>query len=316
MSLADKHPNLLSVLILTGILLLAIGYGIATYRGQPGRKSFNVDESYRLPYDLKDPAQLLTLPEVLTEISGLAFYRDSKVFTIQDESGVLYLFDLDGQQIERTIEFGKDRDYEGVAYTGGEDVYVLEKDGDLHHVSRLDTNVVEADKMETLFSYRNDTEGVCYDERTRRLLIVPKETELESQQQSENQRGIYAFDLPTGRLLDDPVYTIDEYELGQIVYGKRKRYLFKPSGIAIEPSTGYIYLIASVGKVLVVINRNSEILHVELLERKFFRQPEGITFTDKEELLISSEGSGRKPTLARFARMAFPDPVSKSDNNE
>ncbi len=178
---------------------------------------------------------------------------------------------------------------------------MLEKDGDIHYFT-YDTaqEKVDAKKWETAFSYRNDTEGFCYDPVRNRLLIAPKEQGLDPSGDPE-VRGIYAFDLEDKELRPNPVFRVNQKELGEIIYGKPDSYLFKPSAIAVEPKTGNLYLLASVGRILIVLNRENEILHVELLDKKTFRQPEGIAFTESGELLISSEADGRHAILARYS---------------
>lgn len=312
-----QKPNLLSVILLAGIMILAIGYGVATYRGKPGQRSFSTDSTYQFGYDFRNPSQVLGLPQELNEVSGLSSYQPGKVIAIQDEDGLLFVYDLEKQEVIERSRFGKDRDYEGVAIADSL-VFVLEKDGDLHRVKLPLQPEYDADKYETEFSYRNNTEGVCYDPIEDRLLLVPKEEDLDPDLKADNRRGIYAFDLLDGELLAEPVYVIDEIDLGQIVYGDSNRYLFKPSGIAVEPGTGNIFLLASVGKILIVIDRNSQILHVELLDNKLFPQPEGITFDTNGDLLISSESRpGRSASIVRFVKQDTPMPRhSEESTNE
>ena len=313
-----QKPNLLSLVLLAAIMILAIGYGVATYRGKPGQRSFSPDSRYEFAYDFRNPAQVYSLPSELKELSGLASYEAGRVIAVQDEDGLLFVYDLEKQQVTQRSRFGKDRDYEGVALTDTM-VYVLEKDGDLHRVKLPLKPEYDADKYETEFSYRNDTEGLCYDPSEDRLLLVPKEEDLDPDLRAENRRGIYAFDLADGKLVTQPAYVVDEIDLGQIIYGgDSDRYLFKPSGIAVEPGTGFIFLLASVGKILIVLDRNSQIIHVELLDHKLFPQPEGITFDTNGDLLISSESRpGRSASIVRYTKQDAPiTPPSEESTNE
>ena len=75
-------------------------------------------------------------------------------------------------------------------------------------------------------------------------------------------------------------------------------YKFKPSAIAIHPRSGYIYLLASVGKILMVVDpASNQIMHIQLLNEKEFPQPEGMAFDANNHLLISSEGVDGRPVL-------------------
>ena len=88
----------------------------------------------------------------------------------------------------------------------------------------------------------------------------------------------------------DPVFTVAEREIGNIIGNGGKPHNFKPSALAIHPRSGNLYILASVGKTLIVLGEDNRILHVELLDPELFPQPEGLAFSDEGHLLISSEG--------------------------
>lgn len=291
---------MLSILILGVVVLIAGTYGMLTYTQSPDLEHYAVDPDYSFAYNFDRPDQVFKLPSDLKEISGLSGYNQDTVLAIQDEDGEVFMINTKTGEIVRSMTFGKDRDYEGIARKG-DTVYVLERDGDLHQFT-IEAGVDKYDsrKIETSFSYRNDTEGIAYDELTNTLLIVPKEQELNPTKEEDYRHGIYSFDLSKGRLLGQPSFYIDEFEVGEAIYGKRARFAFKPSGIAIHPETKDLYLIASVGKIMVVIDRESQIKHIEVLRENIFRQPEGLDFAANGDLYISSEGRGGKAVLARY----------------
>lgn len=301
MSLLNR-PNLLSLIILGGIVLLAGLYGAITYTNAPDLEHYVVDENYNWPFNFDRP-EVVKLPKKLKEISGLeGWNQPGQLLAVQDEDGVFFIVDANNGTIVEEFNFGKDRDYEGIARKGN-DIYVLERDGDLHHLAFTAGQAeYEAEKLETDFSYRNDTEGICYDPETNSLLIVPKEDQFVSAEENNYQRGIYSFDLNTLSMRTEPTYVIDQFAVGQVVYGKNRPYLMKPSGVSVDPITKDIFVIASVGNIMVVIDRDSKIKHIELLKEKIFRQPEGICFDAEGNLYISSEGRGSKGVIASLPR--------------
>ncbi len=302
-----ESPNLISVVILLAVLAIAAGYVAFTLSQRPETESFTVDQDYFFPYNFDRLDRVVKLPSDLVEISGLAAgFRPDEVFAIQDELGVLFLVNSRSGEVIQRVSFDKNRDYEGVTRNNKE-MYVLETDGDIHYFSYSDTTTeVSASKMETAFSYRNDTEGICYDSLTNSLLIVPKEQELNPVGKSDPRRGVYSFDLTTETLNSQPTYYIDELEVGQIVYGKNREYTIKPSGIAVDPYSGYVFVISSAGNILVVLDRESQIKHVELLEKGVFGQPEGIAFAQNGDLYVSSEGRSGLGIIATLTRQVQP----------
>lgn len=303
MSLLER-PNLISILILSGVVLIAGAYGLITYTQGPEMEHYDVDPDYGFGFNFERPDKVVKLPDDLEEISGLAgWLNEDDVIAVQDEDGKLFIVDTQTGNIKADFKFGKDRDYEGIARNGS-DIYVLERDGDVHHlVYEEGKEKYDARKIETDFSYRNDTEGIAYDKVTNSLLIVPKEQEL-NPQEDDYRHGVYAVDLESGEMEPQPRFFIDEFAVGEAVYGKRKPYKFKPSGIAVDPVTDDVYVIASVGNLMVVIDRESDIKHIELLKEKTFTQPEGISFNAAGDIFISSEGRGGKAVIVTFRRKA------------
>ena len=314
MSLIEK-PNLLSVIILAGVVVVAGTYGFLTYTQSPDLEHYQVDPDYNFAYNFDRPDDIVELPGELEEISGLSpWMDDNHLLAVQDEDGMLFVLNTSTGQVDFTIVFDKDKDYEGVARTDSA-IYVLEQDGDLHKFTYIEgVTEYSAEKIETDFSYRNDTEGIAYDRRTNSLLIVPKEENLDPSSNEDFRHNIYAYDLELGRLKTQPAYYIDEFEIGQVIYGQPTRFKLKPSGISIDPLTGDIYVIAAVGKIMVVIDRESEIKHIELLKENVFRQPEGLEFNSVGDLYISSEAKGKKAVLAKYSRQQLEE--AKTDQDE
>ena len=75
---------------------------------------------------------------------------------------------------------------------------------------------------------------------------------------------------------------------------------FQPSGIAIHPLTGEIFIISSVGKLLIILDRYGKVLDVKELDPVIFRQPEGICFSPEGEMYISNEGQGGEGYVLKF----------------
>jgi hypothetical protein len=129
-------------------------------------------------------------------------------------------------------------------------------------------------------------------------------------------RAVYSFDLEKEKLLEDPVYLIDLREIDSYrdedsftqfsrklarILGVADPYAnFRPSGIAIHPLTEEIYIISSIGKLMIVLDRDGFILDVQALDPNLFRQPEGICFSPDGELYISNEGMGGRGYILKF----------------
>jgi uncharacterized protein YjiK len=75
---------------------------------------------------------------------------------------------------------------------------------------------------------------------------------------------------------------------------------FRPSGIAVHPKTGQIFILASDGKKLLILSEQGQKEALVSLNPKIYRQPEGICFSPNGDLFISSEGKKGDGYILRF----------------
>ncbi|MEL7221083.1 MAG: SdiA-regulated domain-containing protein [Bacteroidota bacterium] len=300
MNFEINDSTTLTWVIMAGIVSVAVAYSIIAINNKPPQMGFTPVEGYVFPYDIEDGGWRVELPDELEEVSGITSMNPDQVMAIQDEKGILYSVNLNTGNITSTITFDKDRDYEDLCLVG-DHIFILERDGDLYqyHLAQVDS----IHKFETSFSYRNDTESLCFDAKRNRLLMAPKEGAPEGTKIGKNIKGVYAFDILSKSVQPDPICTIAQNEIGRIIGNDGKPHKFKPSAMAIHPSTGYLYILASVGKVLIVVNPTSnQIMHVQLLSEEQFPQPEGLAFDSSDNLLIASEGvAPRAASITRFS---------------
>jgi uncharacterized protein YjiK len=267
-------------------------------------------------YDLGRPDQRFTLPHDLEEISGISWMGEGKLACIEDENGIIYLYSLEDEAINDTRKFNKDGDYEDIEVVGNT-AYVLESKGDIFRVKHFRQDDFKVKRYKTRLSKKNNAEGMAYDFSEERFLIALKGSPAVDKEISfEGYRAVYAFDPGTEKLTQEPVYlvdlrSIDSYrDQGNFAQfsSKLARILgitdpyanFRPSGIAVHPLTGEIYIISSVGKLLIVLDRDGLILGVQALDPGLYRQPEGICFSPGGDLYISSEGRGGKGYILKF----------------
>jgi len=250
-------------------------------------------------YDFSKPDRTYSVEKGLKEISGLAWYKKDHFVTIQDEDGEIYMYDLSKKEVIEKIKFTKDGDFEDIAMVGKK-VYVLRSDGTLFKVKDLGDKDQETKKYKTDLDEGNDTEGLCYDKKNDRLLILCKE---DPGKNMKGLRAIYSWNLKKKKLSKRPVYTVSVDTVKQNLMDqglKTKNFQFKPSGIAVHPKNGKVFIVSSVGKVLVELDSNGRVEKVHRLNKNIFEQPEGICFMQNGDLLISNEGKREKGNILLF----------------
>lgn len=274
------------------------------------------NKEYQFLYTINHPDTTWKLPHKLTEISGLSYISKYRLACNHDEKGSIYIFNLLTGDIERKIDFAKDNDYEGVEIVKN-NAWVLKSNGILYKVKNyLNENKGDVEKYPTILTKKNDTEGLCYDPSTKHLLIACKGHPFVNGKKGKNIKAIYRFDVKAKLLDMDPYLLIDlkfikklkKYntmskwgvELLANLDDSKGDITFQPSGIAINPLTKNIYILAAVGNLLMVYSPQKELQAIINLDTKNHPHPEGICFSPEGILYISNEGKGKKGRITAF----------------
>ncbi len=298
-----KYQNMRSFISNIPIILLFILSGCeATYTNSEKITGYN----------LTSPDVSFILPDILHEISGLTYIDSTSFACIQDENGILFVYDAIRNEIKNQYTFHSNGDYEGITRID-KTIYVLRSDGTLFEISDYKSNDFEVNSYHTGIPAR-DNEGLCYDQNNNRLLIACKGRSGKGSKHKD-KRAIYGFDLMSKTLTKKPVLEFDLQDIKKLALtnkvnltsksNKKGRITepvirFKTSDIAIHPSTGKLFLLSAADHLLFISDMNGNIEHIEKLNPFLFNQPEGITFFENGDMLISNEGKNRKATLLRF----------------
>lgn len=245
------------------------------------------------PYDLLEPNNKYVLPESLEEISGLTYYAPNQLACLNDEHGRMYVFDTREKEIVHRVRFAGTGDFEGIEKVGNE-IFAIKSNGNLYRFNEdISGEVV---KITTPFKSENNVEGLGYDPISGNLLIALKDKG-GVDGKKEKGKTVFGFHIATKSFSEAPLYIIKDKDIERVL-GKSKD--IKPSGIAVHPISGDIYVLASVGRVLIVFNRDGSPKNLSALKRSLFPQPEGITFSPNGDLFISNEREGEGGTILHF----------------
>lgn len=255
-------------------------------------------------YNLSEPDRIIKLAPVLHEVSGITIIDSLYVACVQDENGIVFIVDARSGEIRDKFTFHLPGDYEGIT-RDGRTLYVLRSDGVLFQIS-LNGFSGSLKKSVALGIPRHDNEGLCYDGKNRRLLIVPKHKP-GKESENEGKHPVYGFDLRSESLLEKPVFGLDLKEIKKFAdenniepSGNDSKIRLRPSAIGIHPITNELYILSAASGMLFVFDARGTIKHIEKLEKDIFNMPEGISFFENGDMLISNEGRNRAPTLLRF----------------
>jgi len=244
-----------------------------------------------VPYDSADKVAYeisgrWELPAELREVSGISWMDENQIAAIQDEDGIIFIYDLEKKKVIEEIKFGGAGDYEGLAIEG-DNAYVLESDGTITIIENFEEEDRKVTSYETNFNEKNNMESLWLDFPENQLLVIPKDRDINS----DNMKGVYAFSLDEYKLAYKPVMQLNMNDQVLKHFREKKVYKnFRPSDIAIHPKTKQIYMLEGAKPKLLILDKNGVAKKGYSLNKKVFPQPEGITFSPDGELYISSEG--------------------------
>jgi len=302
------------------LILLVIFMLFVSFCSSHNEKNSSVNNDM-FTYDLNNPDANYKLPSYLEEISGLSYYGKDKIACIQDENAKIYILSLEKEKIINEYKFGEDADYEDIAIVG-KTAFILRNDGEIFRVENFKKQDRQVKRLKTPLKEKNNTEGMAFDALSNSLLISCKGSpSIEKENLYEGYKAVYIFDIEKEKLNKTPHFLIDLERLDSysdhngftklsVKTAKKLRLIesetnFQPSGIAIHPLHDEIYMISSVGKLLIIMNSSGKVLDVHELDAKMFRQPEGICFSPTGDLFISNEGQGGKGYILKFRYNAY-----------
>lgn len=244
---------------------------------------------------MNEPAHVIPLHYDLEEISGLSFFKKNTLLAVQDEKGKLFFIDSKTGKITKEVKFGKSGDYEGVELLDRQ-IYVTTSSGTVFSFSQNESTEVKAPIIKTPFSIKNDVEGLGLIQG--RLTFLSKASG-EIENNGVKGKAAYTLDVKSGKLRPNPLFSFRMKELEDFISGRdhfNKLRDFDPSGLAEHPLNGDIYILTA-DHALLVLTSEFEIKELVKLNRKIYKQPEGICFDPKGKLYISNEGDGARAKL-------------------
>ncbi|MEO7961098.1 MAG: hypothetical protein ABIR19_06115, partial [Ginsengibacter sp.] len=197
-------------------------------------------------YDLASSSHSWKLPEQLIEVSGNTWVDKDHLILIEDLNPNLYLIKIDGDKaiLEKTIPFTnteKDKlDIEDVTIVDNV-VYALWSHGSLFKIKDWNSPNPQTEKIKTFLKKENNTEGLCYDPTSNKLLLACKE-DPGIKDADKSTRAVYDFDVSSNILNKKPYFLIREKDFSKIT---SKDPEFNPSAIAVHPVTHDIYLLST-----------------------------------------------------------------------
>ncbi len=274
-------------------LLVCFGLIIAALTGCESKRVIYTATGY----DITEPVTY-NLGTKLNEISGICWLNDSLMLANNDESGKIFAINLANMNDFEypNVKFGGKDDYEDIAKVDSA-IYLLISTGKIVKITDYNNeDSVQSEIVAQLPGKENEFESMYYDKEVNSLIMLCKNCHKEK----DKIRTAYRFDLATNTLIDTPHYEISMDAIRQKLDDSRQE--FRPSAASVNPADNKVYIVSSIGKLMVVINKKGKVEQAFGISGLMFPQPEGLTFADNGDMYISNEVA----TEARATLLKFP----------
>jgi len=232
------------------------------------------------------------VPKILEEVSGISWIGNEKVACIQDEEGIIFIYNLKTEKIEKEIEFAERGDYEDVV-VHEKTAYALRSDGALYIIENFQTRP-KVTKYNTFEDNKRDVEGLTLDKPNNRLLFAVKD----EKDKNIPYKGVYEFNLATQKFNPSPIFKINlNDDIFKSLDEKKPYKRMRPSAISYSIDHNKVYMLDGSKPKILVANKDWELTKLYELDKNVFYQPEGITFSPDGRLFISNEGKKGKPNI-------------------
>ena len=229
----------------------------------------------------------------MDEISGIVFDPAiNSLIAINDEEGKLYQVYLNGKPPSNGKRFSKGGDYEDLCFDG-KDWYALKSNGNIYRIINPMTDSMRAEEFKFPKEGKYDFESVYADTQNKRLILLCKECE-----GTDSRIPGYIFSTVSNSTDSIPAFFLDLSGLTENPLKKNEA--LRPSGMAVHPKTGQFFILASANKLLIIADANGKALEAIKLDKKVFKQPEGICFTPTGDLYISNEAVNGMANILHF----------------
>ena len=276
--------------------MIAAVAGCAQKKKKNNKPAANSVAANATPYVFDQPEEK-QLPSDLTEISGINYLPGNKLAAQQDEDGIIFIVDPLTGNIDSSYQFGPANDYEDIVAVG-DYYYLLNSNGDIYKADRKNPSK-RTTAMFTFGKKNKEFESLYAAGDGKHLVLICKSC---SGKDYSDAIDAYSFDLEKETYDPAPVYAIDEALVRKNFQMGKKG--FRPSAAAIHPVEKKLYVLCSVGSVLLVANLSGEVENVYALSSKLYPQPEGIAFAPNGDLYISNEGGRGYGTLLHLTYKA------------
>jgi len=233
-----------------------------------------------------------SLPEVLHEVSGVAVVDADRIFIHNDESAVIYEFNVSTREVTPRFQLGDpplSLDLEGIALIDS-DVYLVLSTGQIY---KIRNGVSRRGIIDDYEIFDSGMQGLCEIESLEEDIDAGALVFACKQVYGEDYISVYRYKPGDDR-------SVKLFDLSFATLGGK----FHPS--AISTQFGSYIILAGKQHLIRQVSSGGEVMTSAKLKKKHHQQAEGIGFLPDGRLIIADEGKNRKGRISVYRPGAGP----------
>lgn len=243
-------------------------------------------------YTLENPVKI-KLGEDLDEISGIVYDKSiGALIALNDEEGKLFMVYTDNRPPSKGYRFNKGGDYEDLC-NDGKNWYAMKSNGNVSRIMNPFTDSMSSEEIKFPLKGKFNFESIFHDPGNNRLVLLCKEC-------SNTDGKVWGYSFASEKNETDSISNFNLDLSGLSANPLKKNELLKPSAAAYHPITGDLYVMASVNSLLIIADRNGKAKEAYVLDKKIFKQPEGLSFSPDGDMFVSNEARNGMANILHF----------------
>ncbi len=253
------------------------------------------NQSFLSKYDFTKSNQILKLDKELDNISDLVVDMNGKFYAKNFETGKLFELDIKTGKIINSFNLSNEpakEKFKGITIADNY-FYSVNNTGEIFQLKKtIDKGFVVHQKYATKLNQKNEVEGITYNPKENKLLVVCKG---EPGFALKEVKAIYLFDLKSNKLENFPSIMIHLSEIKK-QFGLTD---FSPSDIEYNTANGNLLILSSKDPAIIELSPRRELIDCIKLDKNIHWNPESITVTKDDKIIISDKVD------KKFSKLSF-----------
>lgn len=269
--------------------------------------------------DFNHPDVVIQLPFELRNIVHPAGLSENQISFFSPSSAKIYAYNTSDFSFKSWSFFPQKEQCLGLSFLDSS-FFVLGNDWEIAQNNLIEDSLNAEKTFNLNIDVSAEINGLCSDIRMNRLLMCEK---INQETVESKGYGIYALDLNTKKIANQPIITIDPEQLDAFAksmeldnrkgskWTVKSQLDFNPSSISVNPISDELFVLSSVNHTIAVFTKDGILKTLYPLSKLKMKNPSELTFLNDGDLVILDKSQMGITKLFKFNWLSS----ENNDNN-